>query len=103
MSESFMRSILAKSLLIDLLFTSICLSHGDDARHAATARRVSNDDYSTGEQAQGDKPFLSIIEAVIHEGHARPAKHLFSIGKIQAMLGEVAAVLGLVPFICHCA
>jgi hypothetical protein len=33
------------------LLMSICLSHGDDARHLAGARRVSNDDYSTGEQA----------------------------------------------------
>src|SRR5690242_560658 len=99
MSESFMRSILAKSLLIDFLLTSICLSHGDDMRHVAAARRVSNDDYSTGEQAQAGKPFLSIIEAIVHEGHARAAEHSFGIGKIQAVLDEVAAVLCLALFI----
>jgi hypothetical protein len=49
-----MRSILAKSLLVDFLLTSIGLSHGDDARHGVAARRVGNDDYSTGEQAQCD-------------------------------------------------
>ncbi len=92
-----MRSILAKSLLIDFLLTSIRLSHGDDARHDAATRRVSNDDYSTGEQAQGGKPFLSIIEAIIHEGHARVAEHLFGVGKVQAVLDEVAAVLCFVP------
>jgi hypothetical protein len=46
-----MRSILAKSLLIDFLLTSICLSHGDNARGVLAARGVRNHDYSTGEQA----------------------------------------------------
>src|SRR5215469_15103282 len=101
MSESFMRSILAKSLLIDFLLTSICLSHGDDARHVTAARRVSNEDYSTGEQAQCDKPFLSIIEAVIHEGNARSAEHLFSVSKVEAVLNKVGPVLCFVPFISH--
>ena len=81
-----MRSILAKSLLIDFLLTSICLYHGAYTRYVAAARRVGNDDYSTGEQAEAGKPFLSIIEAVIHEGRARAAEHSFGIGKIQAVL-----------------
>jgi hypothetical protein len=51
---SFMRSTLAKSLLIDFLLTSICLSHGDNPRGIVAAWRVGNDDYSTGERAQSD-------------------------------------------------
>jgi hypothetical protein len=47
-----MRSTLAKSLLIDFLLTSICLSHGDNPRGIVAAWRVGNDDYSTGERAQ---------------------------------------------------
>ena len=42
---------------------------------------MGNDDHSTGEQAQGDQPFLSIIEPVVHEGDARPSENLFGIGK----------------------
>jgi hypothetical protein len=62
-----MRSTRAKSLLIDFLLTSICLSHGNNPGDVVAAWRVGNDDYSTGEQAQSDQPFLSIIEAAIHE------------------------------------
>jgi hypothetical protein len=85
--------------LIDFLLTSICLSHGDNPRDVVAAWRVGNDDYSTGEQAQGDKPFLSIIEAAIYEGDARAGQHLFGVGKIQTMFSEIAAVLRFVPLI----
>jgi len=67
-----MRSILAKSLLIDLLLTSICLSHGDNPRGVVAAWRVGDNNYSNSEQAQGDKPHLSIIEAAVYESNARP-------------------------------
>ena len=56
-----MWSILAKSLLMDFLLTSIGLSHGDYPRHVAAAWRVG-------------------------------------IREIQAMPGEVAAILRFVPF-----
>ena len=52
-------------------------------------------------QAQSDKPFLSIIEAVIHEGDARIGKHRFSVREIQAVLGQVTAVLNRIPFKPH--
>jgi len=55
----------------------------------------------SGKQAQSDKPFLSIIEAVIYEGDARTGKHQFSVREIQAMLGAVAAVLRGIPFTLH--
>ena len=55
----------------------------------------------SGKQAQSDKPFLSIIEAVIYEGDARTAKHQFSVREIQTVLGKVAAVLRIVPFKPH--
>jgi len=55
----------------------------------------------SGKQAQSDKAFLSIIEAVIYEGDARTGKHQFSIREIQAVLGKVAAVLRIVPFKLH--
>jgi hypothetical protein len=93
-----MRSILTKSLLIDFLLTSIRLSHGDNPRGVAAAERVGDNDYPTGEQAQSDKPFLSIIETVIYERDARAGQHLF---EIQPMLGEVDAVLRFVPFVYH--
>src|SRR5689334_158678 len=70
MSASLVRSTLAKSLLIDFLLTSICLPHGDNSRDVIAAWRVGNNHYSTGEQAQSDKPFLSIIETVIDERNA---------------------------------
>jgi len=49
-----MRSTLAKSLLIDFLLTSICLSHGNNPRGIAAAWRVGDDDYPAREQAQSD-------------------------------------------------
>ncbi len=55
----------------------------------------------SGKQAQSDKPFLSIIEAVIYESKATTGKHQFSVREIQAMLGKVAAVLGSIPFKPH--
>ena len=96
-----MRSTLAKSLLIDFLLTSICLSHGDNPRGVVAAWRVGDDDYSTGEQAQGDEPFLPIIEAAIDEADTRAGQHLFGVRKIQPMFSEVAAVLRFVPFVYH--
>ena len=94
-----MRSSLVKSLMIDFLFTSICLSHGDNPRDVVAAWRVGNDDYSAGEYAQGEKPLLSIIEAAICEGHAWAGQHLFRVRKIQPMFSEVAAVLRFVLFV----
>jgi hypothetical protein len=88
----------AKSLLIDFLLTSVCLSHGDDARFIVAVLRVGYDNYSTGEKAQGEKPFLPIIETVIYESHVRPGQYLLGVREIQTLLGEVAAVLRLVPF-----
>jgi len=55
----------------------------------------------SGKQAQSDKPFLSIIEAVIYEGDARTDKHQFSVREIQTVLGKVAAVLRIVLFKPH--
>jgi hypothetical protein len=96
-----MRSILAKSLFVDFLLTSICLSRGDNPRDVPAAWRVGDNDCSTGEQAQGDKPFLSIIETVVYEGDARPGQHLFGVRKVQTVFGGVALVLRFVPFIYH--
>jgi hypothetical protein len=64
-------------------------------------RAAGNDDYSAGEQAQGDKPFLPIIETLIKESDAKPGQHQFGVGKIQAILGEVAAAFRLVPLVYH--
>src|SRR5216683_1435900 len=100
MSESFIRLSRAKSLLIDFLLTSVRLPHGDNARCLA-ARGMGYRYQPSGKQAQSDKPFLSIIEAVIYEGDARACKHQFSVREIQAMLDKVAAVLRRVPFKPH--
>jgi len=62
---------------------------------------LGNHDGSTGEQAQADQPFLSIIETVVYEGDARPGQYLSGIRKIQTMLGEVASVLRFVPLVRH--
>jgi hypothetical protein len=100
MSESFTRLSRAKSLLIDFLLTSVRLPHGDNPRCPA-APGMGYRYEPSGKQAQSDKPFLCIIEAVIYEGNARTGKHQFSVREIQAMLGKVAAVLGSVPFKPH--
>jgi hypothetical protein len=58
-------------------------------------------DQPSGKQAQGDKPFLSIIETVILEGHARSGKHPFGVLKGQTVLGEVATVFRRFPLTYH--
>jgi len=55
----------------------------------------------SSEQPQSDKPFLSIIEAVVYEGYARTGEDQFSVGEIQTVLGKIAAVLRVVPFEYH--
>src|SRR5438477_4863862 len=100
MSASLIRSTFAKSLLIDLLLTPVRLPHGDYARCLAP-RGMGYDNRPSVQQAQRDKPFLSIVEAAILEGDARPRKYLFGVPEIQAMLSEVAAVLRIVPFVYH--
>jgi hypothetical protein len=83
--------------LIDFLLTAVCLSHGDNPRVLA-ARRVGDNHNPAGQHAKGDKPFLPIIETVIHECDTRAGQDFLGVPKIQAMPDEVAAVLGLVPF-----
>src|SRR5271157_4853095 len=95
-----MRSIRAKSLLIDFLLTPIPFPHRDNAR-SPVARCMGYDDQTPIEQAQGDEPLLSVGEAIIFERNARPSKHLLGIREAKAMLGEVLPVLRLVPFVCH--
>jgi hypothetical protein len=62
---------------------------------------VGDNDYSTGEQAQGDEPFLSIIETVIYERDARAGQYLFGVRKIQPMFSGIAAVLRVIPSLFH--
>src|ERR1035437_10519578 len=83
-----MRSIRAKSLLIDFLFTAVPLPHGDDAR-SLIARCMGYDNQTPGQQAQSDEPFLPIAEAIIFERDARPGKHLVGILEAEAMPGDV--------------
>src|ERR1700686_5119198 len=90
----------AKSLLVDFLFTSVSLSHGDDAR-PVIARRVGYNHQTPGKQAQCDEPFFAVGESVVFESDARPGKYLFRILKAEAVLGDVLAVLRLVPFVVH--
>jgi len=56
-------------------------------------------DHPSGEKAQGNEPFFSIVESVILERDARAGKHLFGVLEPQTVLGEVAAILRSVPFV----
>jgi hypothetical protein len=47
------------------------------------------DEHAPGEQAQGDKPLLSIVEAVILEGDTRPAKHRSASLKSRPCLAKL--------------
>src|SRR6202158_6144940 len=95
-----MRSIRAKSLFIDFLFTSIPLPPGDDAR-SLIARRMGYDNQTPGKQAQSDEPVLPVSEAVVFKRDARPGQHLFDIREAEAMLGSGLPVLRIVPFVFH--
>jgi hypothetical protein len=78
-----MRSTLARSLWIDFLLTPTCLSHGDNPGGVVGAWRVGDNDYSTGKQAQGDKPFLFIIETVIGERDAGAGQYLLGVRNLR--------------------
>src|SRR5437588_7604766 len=95
-----MRSIRAKSLLIDLLFTPIPFPHRDDAR-SLIPRCVGYDNQAPGQQAQGDETFFPISKAVVFEGDARPGKDLLGILEAETVLSEVLLFLRLVPFVFH--
>src|ERR1035441_5246518 len=98
MPASFVRSIRAKSLLIDFLLTAIALSHRDDPSSPA-ARCVGDDYQASREQAQRDQPRFSIIETIVFESDTWPGEYLFRILKAQAVFGEVTAILRLVPLV----
>src|SRR5258706_14650832 len=95
-----MRSIRAKSLLIDLLFTAIPLPHRDDAR-SLIPRCMGYDNQTPGQQAQGDETFFPVSKAVVFEGDARPGKDLLGILEAETVLSEVLLFLRLVPFVFH--
>src|SRR3984885_7472451 len=85
MSRSFIRSIRSKSLLIDFLFTSISLSHGDDAR-PVIARRMGYDNQAPSQQAQSDEPFFAVSKTVVFEGDASPANTCSASSKLRPCL-----------------
>jgi hypothetical protein len=53
--------------------------------------------HAAGEQAQRDKPILSIIEAAVYKSDASAGKYQVSVCEIQTVLGKVATVLRIVP------
>jgi hypothetical protein len=62
--------------LIDFLFTSVSLSHGDDAR-PVIARRMGYDNQTPGQQAQSDEPFFAVGESVVFD--PRPSRISFHL------------------------
>ena len=64
-------------------------------------RGVGHHHNPSGKRPKTHQPSLSIVETVIDEGYAAAGEDLFSIGKVQAVLSAIAAVLGFVPFITH--
>src|SRR5271165_6513806 len=96
-----MRSSLVKSLLIDFLFTTVRLSHGDDACGGAATGRVRDHYGAAGQQTQGDEALLSIIEAIIDECDTGAVEHESGFLEGQTVLDEIGTVLRFVPFISH--
>src|SRR4051812_43591418 len=91
-----MRSIRGKSLLVDLLFTSVSLSHRDDARSVIVGC-VGYENQPSSQQAQSDEPLFPIVETVILERYARPSKHEFTVLESQTMLCEILPALCIIP------
>jgi hypothetical protein len=58
---------------------------------------MGNNHDSAKQHAQGDIPFLPIIEMVINECDARSREYLLGVPEIQAMFEKVATVLGIIP------
>jgi hypothetical protein len=65
------------------------------------ARGVSHHHDPPSEHAESDQPLLSIVETIIDEAYAAAGEDLLGIGKVQAVLGAIAAVLGFIPLIAH--
>ncbi|HJU10963.1 MAG TPA: hypothetical protein VJ728_08800 [Candidatus Binataceae bacterium] len=53
------------------------------------------------ERTDANEPFLSIIDTVIYKGDAAPGQNPRSIGEVESVFGDIAAVLGFVPFVAH--
>jgi hypothetical protein len=53
----------------------------------------------SGERPETHQPVLSILETAIDEGHTASGEDPFGIGKGQAVLGAIVAVVVIVPFI----
>ena len=60
---------------------------------------MGNDHQSANQHAQSDEPFLSIIEAVVHERDARPRKNQFGVLEPEAVFSEIATILRLIPLV----
>jgi SWIB/MDM2 domain len=61
MSASFIRSSRTKSLLIDFLLTTVCLSHGDNPRVVA-ARRVGDNHHADKRNVRADENLLEVFD-----------------------------------------
>jgi hypothetical protein len=62
---------------------------------------VSDDYHLTGEHAQSDRPFLSIVKTIIVEGERRAIEDNLRVGEVKAALADVDLVLSFVPFEAH--
>ena len=68
---------------------------------SVSTRGVSHYYDPPSEHSKSNQPFLSIVETVIDEADAATGEDLFGIGKVQPVLGTIAAVFGFVPLITH--
>ena len=57
------------------------------------------DNQTPGQQAQSNEPFLAVRKTIVFKGDAGTGKYLLGILKTEAVLGDVRAVLRLVPLV----
>jgi hypothetical protein len=83
-----MASSVARSLLIEFLFSLIGFPHRDDPRRIAS-RCMHNDHHVSSQLSQGDQTSLTIFAAVVFEGETFTGKDDPRILEAQAVLVSI--------------
>src|SRR5690606_37527986 len=71
---------------------------GDDSDDILPIDMGDDDDGERSDEADGDRPLLAIVEAVVREDQRLALEYPGRILEAHAMLGDVRPVLGLIPF-----
>src|SRR5579859_241634 len=95
------QSVLDRLFVFFALFM-ICLSPRDDANRSGSAFRKDHNRNALANRADRSPTAFLVVLVRVGTDEEHSTKHYFSIGKVEPVLSNVCAVLGLIPFQSHC-